>query len=120
MSAILLNSTLKRSENSNSRRISISWSDSDKTREIEISISHYKERKAFHASVVRANVRNSNGFTVKEYEVFSDIMQLGMEPIARFSMAKLSEFADKVLLEFINSNNEFVAEAVALANSHRN
>jgi hypothetical protein len=122
MSSTLLAATYWRTENKDNRKVKFVWKNQDSSREISLEIYHYADRKCFSASVTRANIsKTDTGFSVREYAPFTDIMQLGKLPIARFSMAKLSEYADSVMLDFINSvDNEFRQEAFQLAlTNHR-
>jgi hypothetical protein len=121
MSTMLLASTVSRSENKESRTVKFKWKNQDSSREISLEIYHYADRKCFSASVTRATIsKTDTGFSVREYAPFSDIMQLGKLPIARFNMVKLAEYADFVMLDFINSvDNEYRQEAFQLALTNR-
>lgn len=114
MNTATLLETYKRSENKDKRKISYVWRSNSSNREISVDIYHHSDRKYFSASACRSTVSVQGNFTVREFAPFSDIMQLGTEPVARFSMSAMDVFASKVLMQFVNSHNEYTVECEAI------
>ncbi len=96
------------------RKVEFSWTNEAMTRRVKLSVYHSPERKYFWACVSRSDLSVQGNFSVEEYEPFRDIMQLGKESVDRFSLAKLENYASKVLQDFIDSDNEWKTEAETL------
>jgi|694.fasta_scaffold01850_16 hypothetical protein len=96
------------------RKVEFSWTNEAMTRRVKLSVYHSPERKHFWACVSRSDLRMSGNFSVEEYEPFRDIMQLGKESVDRFSFGKLQNYAGQVLMDFLDSDNEWKTEAEAL------
>lgn len=115
MSTVLM-STVKRIENKERRTIKFKWKNEDSSREISLEVAHYFERKYFGACVTRATTSETNtGFSVREFAPFDDVFHLGKESVARFSMPKLQEYADKVLAEFIAQEDDYTPKSRVIA-----
>ena len=110
----LLATTATKKVSKEKRSVHFSWENPEMTRRVKISVYHHSDRKYFSASVCRSDIETRGNFSIEKYEPFSDIMQLGKEPIARFSLVKLEEYADKVLADFIATESEWNHEAFYL------